>query len=472
MSITDKSGHPIVPENGVIHAEGQNGIVFFYSPGEIEVEGPLGEMTITAVQGFSTLKEIEKVELDQESVHLEINLNKIWDAKANGWYSGDNHFHLNYGGTYRLDPEDITLDLKAENVDVALPLLANLGNRFLEQDLWGWKNEGIPMIRFGQEVRSHFLGHLSLIGTEELFWPWVWGPRYDIYGHDDRLNAEPLRFARDQGALGGYVHPVAIQDPFAEGGANYIPVSFIADAVLEEIDIIELGCLWTDEIGTAAVWHELLNLGIPMSLSAGSDVMNNLYRTMAIGATRIYVKPDGPLTTDNYYEAIKKGRSFMSNGPQIVFSVDGKEVGQIVGSENKKVNWSLQVYSPVAYETVEIFVNGDLVWTKKNKKGKGIQSFSGSVKVPSGGWITARVSGGQSEWPMMDSYPFAESSPIWFGETGSTMSDSKIASATKLLKALTVSEQRLKDGYGENPIPNLLGHFDKAKEKLMKIIEE
>ena len=109
----------------------------------------------------------------------------------------------------------------------------------------------------------------------------------------------------------------------------------------------------------------------------------------------------------------------MSNGPQIVFSVDGKEVGQIVGSENKKVNWSLQVYSPVAYETVEIFVNGDLVWTKKNKKGKGIQSFSGSVKVPSGGWITARVSGGQSEWPMMDSYPFAESSPIWFGETGS-----------------------------------------------------
>lgn len=472
MNITDQNGHPIVPDNGILHSEGQHGIVFFYSPGEIEVEAPLGEMTITAVQGFSTVKEIQKVTLDQETNQTEINLNKIWDANADGWYSGDNHFHLNYGGTNRLDPEDITLDLKAENIDVALPLLANLGNRFLEQDLWGWENEGAPIIRFGQEVRSHFLGHLSLIGTKDLFWPWVWGPRYDIYGHDDRLNAEPLRFAREQGALGGYVHPVAIQDPFTEDGAKRIPISFIADAVLEEVDILELGCLWTDEIGTAAVWHELLNLGIPVALSAGSDVMNDLYRTMAIGATRVYVKPDGPLTAENYFKAMKQGRSFVTNGPQIVFSVDGKEVGQVVSSENKKVNWSLQVYSPVAYESVEIFVNGDLVWTKKNKKGKNNQSYSGSVQVPSGGWITARVSGGESEWPMMDSYPFAESSPIWFGAKGSTMPVSKTESAKKLLNALNVSEQRLKDGYGENPIPNLLGHFDKARQKLLKIIEE
>jgi len=472
MSITDQNGHPIVPETGIIHSEGQHGTVFFYSPGEIELEAPFGEITINAVQGFSTVKVIQKVALDQKTVQTEINLNKIWDAKADGWYSGDNHFHLNYGGTNRLDPEDITLDLKAENIDVGLPLLANLGNRFLEQDLWGWENEGVPIIRFGQEVRSHFLGHLSLIGTEELFWPWVWGPKYDIYGHDDRLNAEPIRFARKQGALGGYVHPVSIQDPFAEGGANYIPVSFIADAVLEEVDILELGCLWTDEIGTAAVWHELLNLGIPVALSAGSDVMNDLYRTMAIGATRIYVKPDDPLTVDNYYRALKQGKSFMSNGPQIIFSVDGKEVGDVVASKSKKVDWSLQVYSPVAYETVEIFVNGDLVWTKKNKKGKGNHSYKGSVEIPSGGWITARVSGGESEWPMMDSYPFAESSPIWFGTTGSTASVSKRESAKKLLKALNVSEQRLKDGYGENPIPNLLRHFDTARQKLLKIIEE
>jgi hypothetical protein len=73
---------------------------------------------------------------------------------------------------------------------------------------------------------------------------------------------------------------------------------------------------------------------------------------------------------------------------------------------------------------------------------------------------------------MMDSYPFAETSPFWFGAIGSTTTSAKVEAATKLLKALEVSEQRLKAGYGENPIPNLLGHFGKAREKLEAIIKE
>jgi len=472
MSITDAAGHPIIPASGVVHSEGQNGIVFFYSLGEIEVEAPAGELTITAVQGFSTVKQTQKVLVKEGMTSTEINLSKIWDAKANGWFSGDNHFHLNYGGTNQLDPEDIILDLKAENVDVAFPLVANLGNRFLEQDLWGWKKMGDPIIEFGQEVRSHFLGHIALIGTQDLHWPWVWGPRYDIYEADDRLNAEPLRFARNQNALGGYVHPVSIQDPFQEGGTSSMPIALIADAVLGEVDLLEVVCLWSDEIGTAAVWHELLNIGIPLGLSAGSDAMSDLYRTMSIGATRVYVKPIGQLTTKSYLEALKSGRSFASNGPQLLFSVDGKEVGKVINSKSKKTSWTLTVHSPVAYEKVELFVNGKVVWSQNSEDGIENKTYTGTIDIPKGGWVTARVSGGKSEWPMMDSYPFAETSPFWFGQVGSTNTSAKVEAATKLLKALEVSEQQLKAGYGENPIPNLLGHFGKAREKLEAMIKE
>ena len=472
MSITDKGGHPIIPASGVVHSEGQNGVVFFYSLGEIEVEAPAGELTITAVQGFSTAKQTQKVLVKEGMTSTEINLTKIWDAKASGWYSGDNHFHLNYGGTNQLDPEDIILDLKAENVDMAFPLVANLGNRFLEQDLWGWKKEGDPIIEFGQEVRSHFLGHIALIGTQDLHWPWVWGPRYDIYEADDRLNAEAIRFAREQNALGGYVHPVTIQDPFQEGGANSMPISLVADAVLGEVDLLEIVCLWSDEIGTAAVWHELLNIGVPIGMSAGSDAMSDLYRTMSIGATRVYVKPKGALTTTSYLEALKSGRSFATNGPQLVFAVDGKEVGEVITSKSKKADWTLSVYSPIAYETVELFVNGKVVWSQKAENSIGAKTYSGSIVIPEGGWVTARVSGGKSEWPMMDSYPFAETSPFWFGQVGSTSKTTKIEAARKLLIALNVSEQRLLAGYGENPIPNLLGHFAKARIKLENMINE
>ncbi|MBC3757287.1 CehA/McbA family metallohydrolase [Hyunsoonleella sp. SJ7] len=472
MSVVDANGHPVVPNTGIIHSEGQNGMVFFYSDGEIELQAPHGELTITAVHGLSTEKTVIKSTVGTDSQSAEINLKTIWNAQANGWYSGDNHFHLNYGGTNQLDPEDIVLDLKAENMDVAFPLLANLGNRFLQPSIWDWKRTEPPLIQFGQEVRSHFLGHLGLLGTKDIYWPWVWGPYYDVYGRDDRLNAEPLEFARNQNALGGYVHPVSVRDPFTENGARRIPIELIADCVLGKSDLIEVGCLWSDEIGTANLWHEILNIGQPLAISGGSDVMNDLYRTMAIGVTRVYVKPDGDLSIPSYLEALKNGRSFVTNGPQILFEVDGKEVGEVINTKSKTIKWTLDVHSPTPFDLVEIFVNGAIVWSKKGNTKAGSKTYKGSIDVPKGGWVTARVSGGVVDWPLMDSYPFAESSPVWFNSVGSTDKEAAKASANKLLRLLSVSTQRLKRGYGDNPIPKLEGHFEEAKQHLESIINQ
>jgi len=471
LSISDSNGHPVIPGRGVIHSEGQNGMVFFYSSGEVEVQAPIGELTIIATHGFETEKQVQKVKIAEGNNKVTLNLERIWDASAEGWYAADNHFHLNYGGTNKLDPEDILVDLAAEGIDIGYPLVANLGNRFLEKHLMNYENEGSPILKFGQEVRSHYFGHLNIIGTRELYWPWVWGPSYDIYGKDDRLNAEPLRFARNKGALAGYVHPVSAQDPFQEKSHQSIPKALVADGVLGEIGILEIGCLWTDEIGTASLWHEFLNLGIPIAMSAGSDVMNNFYRTMAIGATRVYVKPEGPLTEQSFLKGLKKGRSFVSNGPQMVFTVNGKEAGDVVSTKKKKVNWTLDTYSPVPYDKVEIFINGEVVWSTKSKDGNSL-SYKGSVKVPEGGWVTARVTGSKSEWPVMDSYIYSESSPIWFNETGSTSPAAKVGAANKLLEILKVSEDITKQAYGDHPTPNISAHFEKARQKLMAILKD
>jgi len=190
---------------------------------------------------------------------------------------------------------------------------------------------------------------------------------------------------------------------------------------------------------------------------------------MAIGAARVYVKPQGEPIFENYLKALKAGRSFVSTGPQVVFSVEGYEVGDVIKSNKKTAKWKLDVHSPVPYENVEIFVNGIVVDTQKSKNGNS-ETYSGSIEVPKGGWVTARVSGSKSKWPSMDSYAFAESSPIWFQKIGSTMPNTKIEAANKLLKILVVSEQRLKNGYGENKTPNLSAHFSKAREKLMNIV--
>lgn len=471
LNVTDGTGHPVIPEQGAVRSEGQHGRIFFYSNGEIELIGPAGKVSIAAVQGFETVELVQEAVILADGVtEVTLKLQRIWDASASGWYSGDNHFHLNYGGTYRLEPEDIVPDLRGEGIDLAYPLLANLHNRFLQQELWGREYSDGAIIRFGQEVRSHFLGHLQLLGTRDLFWPWVWGPGYQVYAEDDRLNASALRHARAQGGLGGYVHPVSTADPFTLETATEMPLGLVADAVLGEVDLIELACLWTDEVGTGTVWHHILNLGIPLAASAGSDVMSNYYRTMTIGATRVYVKPDEDLTASSYLRALKAGRSFVSNGPLLEFEVGGMEPGQAIESNDGILQWTLDVHSALPYESVQIFVNGTAVQTLAGSLRSGSASYTGSVEVPVGGWITARVLGPNSGWPAMDSYLFAESSPIWFGSVGTTDPAALRHSAGQLLMVLEVSEQEMKEGYGDSPIPNLLEHFALARKQLQFLL--
>ena len=82
------------------------------------------------------------------------------------------------------------------------------------------------------------------------------------------------------------MHPVSRLDPFeSEAGLGAIPIMVIPDAVLGDLDTLEVACLWTNEFGTADLWHRFLNLGVPLAASAGTDVMLDYHRTMAVGTT-------------------------------------------------------------------------------------------------------------------------------------------------------------------------------------------
>ncbi|MEN1727907.1 MAG: CehA/McbA family metallohydrolase [Pseudomonadota bacterium] len=471
MNVIDGQGHPVAPESGAVRKEMEHNRVFFYSSGFIEIVAPAGPVTVTAVQGFETAATTQTFEIRaNETTAVNITLGRLWDASELGWYSADTHFHLNYGGPYRLDPEDIVTDLRAEGLDLGIPLLANLHNRFLQQDLWGWQRSEPPLIIFGQEVRSHFLGHVGLFGMDDLFWPWIWGPYYEIYSDDDRLNAEALRHARDGGGLGGYVHPVAIQNPLTTDTAGSVPIAFVADAVQGEVDLIELACLWTDEIGTGAVWHQVLNLGIPLAATGGSDVMNNYYRTMPVGATRVYVKPEGEFTQASFQNALRAGRSVISNGPMLDFQIAGSGPGEVITPSDDAVAWTLTVHSVLPLELIEFFVNGERINTIESAGGA-TQTYSGQLRLPSGGWVTARVTGVNTGWPAHDSYLYAETSPIWIGEVGSTDPDAAAASASTLMMLLDNAQQRLRDGYGDADIPRLEAHFEAARNELESMID-
>jgi TolB protein len=470
LGVSDAAGHPLIPSAGMTRFEGQNGRTFFYSPGTIALEVPAGEVTVSAVRGLATRERVVKVNATAGGVTTaRVDLAPLWEAQRAGWFSADHHFHLNYGGPFALEPNDLVPLMQGEDLDVATPMLANLHNRFEDRPLFGWRSLGTgPQVRAAQEVRSHFLGHVGLLGTNTLFWPWVWGPGYEVYGRDDRTNAEPLEFARAQGGAGYYVHPVSgTRAPMSEAGMNVLPVEIVADAAHGMIDLMELVCLWSNSVGTTELWYRFLNAGFPVAPSGGTDAMADFYRTMAIGATRVYVRPEGAFNWESYFAALKAGRSFVTNGPMVDLTLGDRKPGDVIAASNRELLFTLGIYTAVPVDSVAIVVNGTTVWSGSPPDSSGRREYSGRIRVPAGGWVAARVVGPTIDrWPAMAEYAFAHTGPIWIGKVGSTDPVSRQAAAAELLRALGVAERRLKAGYAGADIPKLEAYFAEARGTL------
>lgn len=470
LAVTDGSGHPAAPDTGISNFDGQHGRIFFHSPGTSVLEVPAGAVTITASHGFDGAQTVTRKVRAGEAAVIDLDLPApAFDAHARGWFSADLHSHLNYGGPFQLEPEDMVTAMQAEAVDVATPQLANLQTTLMDTRFWGWQRSEPPLIRFSQEVRSHFLGHVGVVGADALHTPWFFGPGYPTYDRLDLTNASPLRFARAHGGLNIYVHPVATAQPFpADVPPTGIPLELVPDALAGDVDTLEIACLWSDELGTSDLWYRLLNLGLPIMPSGGSDTMHNFHRTMAIGATRVYARPEGPLGMASFLDAVRAGRSFVTNGPMIDFTLGGAGPGGTVAGGTRQP-FAIEAWSSSPAEQVEVLVNGKVVWSGGALQQSG--KFTGEIDVPAGGWVAARVRGGASAWPAQDSYLFAHTAPVWLGQRGSRDPLAARAAAADLLRWMDVADARLAKGYEGAQVTDLRARFAQGRAKLEQVLK-
>jgi TolB protein len=193
---------------------------------------------------------------------------------------------------------------------------------------------------------------------------------------------------------------------------------------------------------------------------------------MAVGTTRVYVKLDGPLNLGSYLEGLRRGRSFVTTGPFLDFTVGGVGPSEVLsGGNGKDAEFRLTLLSAVPVEQVEVLVNGEVVWKDQGLTAPGKRTYSGRVPVPAGGWIAARADGGEAVWPIMDSYPYAHTGAVWVNEIGSREKEAARRSARELLAWMAVAETRLVEGFGAAPIPSLRARFSEARKKLEALSE-
>lgn len=472
VSIISSDGHPIAAPNSATFNDPQTGRTYFYIDGNETFLVPTGKYKIEAVRGpLTQLKTISVRVRKAKSSDVNIELTPLWDSADAGYQSADFHVHLNGDGHHRATHNDALLLMKGEDLDYLSPMSWNRWERRIDKHIIGKRSvDTNHVVAQGQEIRSHFHGHIGLLNVTEPYAPWFFGPNNPSLGDTNLTNADVFSYANQVGAFATYVHPIGGDgNPFAEAVISSIPLELLSDGILEPHMGLELVCAWTSSLGTAELWYRLLNIGRPVSAMSGTDGWVDFHRTPAVGTGRAYIRP---VTEENVADPLVAGaiagRSFLSTGPALIFSLDnGAKPGDVTtGGEQA---FSLTLTSTATLETVEIVVNGQVIQTLKGIEAGQSETYRGNLVLPEGGWVAARAYASEQRddsWPSMHARPFAHSSPIWIDKIGSTEAGARKAASADLLLGINAAEKLAKEAYGERPMPKLYKRFEDARNVL------
>jgi WD40 repeat protein len=398
-------------------ARGTNGD-FFHAEKSFVVDVPAGEVTLEAVKGVEYGPMAKTVTVKADAVtELHLDMRRLINMNALGWYSGTDHTHMNYGGNLRNTPENMMLMARAEDLNMIGDKICNKDNRIFDWQYFTGAPDKVStldrMLIFGQEYRPPFYGHINLINlTRNLISPFTTGYEQTAIESLYPSNTDIFRVAREQGALGGYVHPWS-QDPVKSGYA--VARGFPVDLALGTFDYLEVLTRAPHFTNSSKVWHRALNCGFKITASAGEDSILSLHGTPVLGSSRVYAYLGAKLTWEGWIDAIRHGRTFVTNGPLIRFAVDGQLPGGEVHlpSGGGSVDLSGQLNSIVPVDRMEVYFNGAVIETIPLSSGGKEGAFRKRVAVTRSGWFTFRAISNESHRPVEDTYVAAETSPVY-----------------------------------------------------------
>lgn len=478
VSITSEEGHPVAFPGDATYFDPQTGRHYFYVEGSTQIRVPEGRYTVVATRGPMTPVAETSIRVRNEDVaEANMQISPIWDAAAAGYVSVDYHVHLNGDGHHRATHQDALRVMAGEDLDQLVPMSWNRWERRIDRAILGQRSEQDGrVVDQGQEVRSHFHGHIGLSPISDPFEPWFFGPFNPTLGNPDLTNADVIAYADSVGAFPTYVHPLGDDgDPFQEGREGNIPLEFVSDAVLSDNIGLEIVCAWTSPLGNSALWYRLLNIGKPVAAMSGTDGWVDFHRTPAMGTARNYVPM--PASEDGFdlvLAAATAGRGFVSTGPALLFNLaDGSAPGDVTTAGTTA--WTATLASTTDLEVFEIVVNGQVVERTAGVEAGEVVELEGEVTLPAGGWVAARAYAAEQRadsWPSMHARPFAHASPIWIDEVGSTDPAARAAAAADLMRAINISEATALEAYGDVETPRLQARFNAARDHLQPFIGE
>jgi TolB protein len=432
ISVTDQNGKFHAPSDAWIHADdgydrSQTPFEahYFYSKiGRIDV--PEGPLIINVTKGFENSTLHRTVHPESASPdEFTFVLKKLDWGRSPGpqWVSGDLHVHMNYGGTYRSERINLLDKMEGEGLRIVHNLVVNKEQRFPDLESANFKEvrkyfseSAVDVL--GQEFHTSYWGHRGILRLpDHLLLPGYAGYPNTAAASLYPMNADVYDMAHAQGALVGAVHPFdEVPDPFANPPQK-ITDELPIDVALGKLDYIEI-VGFSDHRATAAVWYKLLNLGFRIPAGAGTDATTNYAAPIRgqVGMDRVYVRvPPGSVNLEAWMSALQKGRSFATNGPLIEFTLGGQNIGDELkfDAPQAAVPFIAKLRSIVPVDHLELVCNGRVVQSFLLDGPKVSADMKGAIPVKESGWCVLRASSDRAEYPVLDKYAYATTSPIY-----------------------------------------------------------
>ena len=151
---------------------------YFHTDGSFSVTLPVGPAELEVWRGFEYEPVTRTVDVRAgEWSSVDVRLERWIDMAADGWYSGDNHIHPNYGGHYFVTPLDLGNKALAEDLNVANGMIANYWANSRVEDLEHFLGHPHPhpdprtIVYYNEEYRPNFFAHMSLLNLVQLITP-------------------------------------------------------------------------------------------------------------------------------------------------------------------------------------------------------------------------------------------------------------------------------------------------------------
>jgi hypothetical protein len=266
------------------------------------------------------------------------------------------------------------------------------------------------------------------------------------------------------------VHPFDSRpDPFDK--SQPLHYAMPVDAVLGTLDYFEV-MGYSDHLITSEIWYRLLNTGLRIPAGAGTDAFPNFASLRGPpGLVRVYARTDQALEHRSFLDAIRDGRTFVTNGPLLgvgyrAMGSDtmgwygiGDEIELPAGPRRLQIQVTLRSNVPVDH--LEVIRNGKVAMSIPIRGGVAIDTLV-SLPVEESGWYLVRAYADQPREPVLDLYPFASTSPIYVTVDGRPIRSREDAQYFVTWINRLIEATELQDGWNTND----------EREKTMKTLAE